>query len=617
MMKCGKCQISVKPYFTYCPNCGARLRIGEFHFNYSILFIIAFFLVCASGIYEVFFKTDPKSVPGLNSSKNSTARANPFKGDSLFPRILFSSPQVQSPAVSITAGRVAMYDIAGTKIAEIATAVSESGWVAIPAHLCVGGYRWVFHSATGEDLEIFGGIVGDHDDIGIWQFKNSSRISGPPIFPANPDVPMTWMSIVSERSAELTAPPILSEQQNFYHVSLDDSMNEPGVLIQDQKIVGWTFGDLTGGGYLWKGPDEKNLVYELSVYDFYRLTFENSREEQFIIGYSQKELSPLKQLETFAGGFRLEPMLFDDNTPAHLKSPAVIAKMRLLMSQIIDQGNLYGIGPICDSRVLSAAGDVSFLMDVMKFDDQVRGPEYSIDIIEDVLANPGNFNESQEYQIREFQKDLYRRWLTLLINDGNYSKGLEVYHRATNFFTDDPEIHLLGVKLALVFNDWQTAEEILYSHRFPIDLTDQVRTLEGQIKELKFQENKIVVRFSPGSGRISASGMINNQLSQKFVIDTGASMVTIPAAAAKKLGIQIDGSTPVRELVTAGGMIAAPEVILDSIQLEGWTEYNVTAYVVDMPDQSESGFGLLGLNYLKRFRMDLNTKAGVLTLAPR
>jgi clan AA aspartic protease (TIGR02281 family) len=98
-------------------------------------------------------------------------------------------------------------------------------------------------------------------------------------------------------------------------------------------------------------------------------------------------------------------------------------------------------------------------------------------------------------------------------------------------------------------------------------------------------------------------------------VDTGASMVTIPTAAAEKLGIAINGATQLRKLITAGGVIEAPQVILHSIQLDGWTEYNVTAYIVDMP--SQSGVGLLGLSYLKRFRMDLNTSSGILTLAPR
>jgi hypothetical protein len=36
---------------------------------------------------------------------------------------------------------------------------------------------------------------------------------------------------------------------------------------------------------------------------------------------------------------------------------------------------------------------------------------------------------------------------------------------------------------------------------------------------------------------------------------------------------------------------------------------------LDLPNQSE--WGLLGMNYLRRFRMDINTDNGVLLLEPR
>jgi hypothetical protein len=37
--------------------------------------------------------------------------------------------------------------------------------------------------------------------------------------------------------------------------------------------------------------------------------------------------------------------------------------------------------------------------------------------------------------------------------------------------------------------------------------------------------------------------------------------------------------------------------------------------VLDIPNQPD--WGLLGLNYLERFRMDMNTEEGVLLLEPR
>lgn len=62
-------------------------------------------------------------------------------------------------------------------------------------------------------------------------------------------------------------------------------------------------------------------------------------------------------------------------------------------------------------------------------------------------------------------------------------------------------------------------------------------------------------------------------------------------------------------------MIYAPEVMLDSITLEDFEINNVRALVLDLPNQPETG--LLGMNYLRRFRMDLNTDEGLLLLAPK
>jgi predicted aspartyl protease len=54
---------------------------------------------------------------------------------------------------------------------------------------------------------------------------------------------------------------------------------------------------------------------------------------------------------------------------------------------------------------------------------------------------------------------------------------------------------------------------------------------------------------------------------------------------------------------------------LSSITIGGWEVNDVKALVLDIPDQPE--LGLLGLNYLHNFRMDMNTEAGVLLLEPR
>lgn len=613
-MQCEKCQIPVKSYFTYCPNCGARLNTGFRNINGLFLFLIITILLVSALVSGIFFNSKPQT--GFPpTSKDRLDPAPRSSGGSLDFFNVFGLPAGQTPSdVKLTIGRVIFYDIAGNLINELAVAASESGWIAFPLRWCIGAERWVFRAPTGEDMEISGGIVGDYDDMGLWQLKPAGPLSSPPIFPADPARPMTWVSLDSDRQAGVSGVSVISEQENVDRILLKGFPEGHGVFLQDKKIVGWTFSDLKGG-YVWKGLDEENRVVEVDVADFYRLTFAGSREEQFIVAYAENDESLGGQLAAFAKGFYQEPMLFGDNTPAHLTSDAAIAKMRGIIAELVDQGDFFAIVSVIDGRVLSAAGDVAFVRDVAAFTDQVRGPESAIALIDEVITRPGNFDQAQVLQIQGMQKQLYRKWLNLMISEKNYEQGRAVYQQAARVFSGDPEIHLIGARLALVSSDWATAETILRGKFFPMELADQVRRLEEQIAELKFQTDKIVIRFSPGSALIPVTGRINDRVPLNFIVDTGASMVTIPSAIAATLGLRADGAAPMENLVTAGGVVPAYRVNLKSITVGEWTEYNIPAYVLDLPEQS--GMGLLGLNYLNRFRMDLNTRSGVLTLAPR
>ena len=169
--------------------------------------------------------------------------------------------------------------------------------------------------------------------------------------------------------------------------------------------------------------------------------------------------------------------------------------------------------------------------------------------------------------------------------------------------------------LALAENNWAEAEDLLTQREYPASLRDRVQNLRNQIAELKAQEGKIVVNFTPGSRYIPVSAVINRDTDQNFIVDTGASMVTIPRATAAYLNLAVDDRNPMRRVVTAGGVRYAPEVTLYSITIGGWEINDVKALVLDIPDQPD--LGLLGLNFLQNFRVDVNTEEGILLLEPR
>lgn len=107
---------------------------------------------------------------------------------------------------------------------------------------------------------------------------------------------------------------------------------------------------------------------------------------------------------------------------------------------------------------------------------------------------------------------------------------------------------------------------------------------------------------------------LNNRTSASLIVDTGASFTLISRAVAKELQIDVDGKNlPTLPFQTANGVISAPMVTLESIEVGGMQVKNLTAAVYDsFPDSSVSG--LLGLNFLSHFRMDIDGKNGMLHL---
>ena len=107
--------------------------------------------------------------------------------------------------------------------------------------------------------------------------------------------------------------------------------------------------------------------------------------------------------------------------------------------------------------------------------------------------------------------------------------------------------------------------------------------------------------------------MLNKKRTVKFVVDTGASYTMISAAVARDLDLDLTQNQRTMPFQTANGLIQAPLTNLDSITVGGMEIKNLTAAVHDaVPDPQVAG--LLGLNFLSNFRMDIDTQRGLLHL---
>jgi aspartyl protease family protein len=111
-------------------------------------------------------------------------------------------------------------------------------------------------------------------------------------------------------------------------------------------------------------------------------------------------------------------------------------------------------------------------------------------------------------------------------------------------------------------------------------------------------------------GHFTASGRINGAPLQ-FIVDTGATMVTISTREARRLGVDYTRGDK-RVAVTANGPVPVYLMKLDEVQVGDVTLRNVDAAI-----QEGDGLtvNLLGMSFLNR--VEMNQNAGSLTLKKR
>ena len=572
-----------------------------------LIAITAYLLVPSESKLSPQGSTDLTARPPSVSNSNKDAKPQPT---------FQKHDQSGDSHLQLVTGKTAIYDIAGNLINNIPTIIIANGWMAIPAHMGVGGYFWQFTRGNGDVFDIAGGIIGDSDELGIWQLNNEDIISGPQLSTWVPGKPIRWTSIVSPNSQNSVHVTTVSDQRYVIKVTAPSIPNEPGIFTQGNLVVGWTFGGTPGTtAFLWNGLSGENLVYEVSVYDYYRATFENGREEQFILALAQSGETPSLQLAALADAFLLNPKLDIKNTPLQLRREQIIPRMHSLLSVLTQNGQYEDIADAFDGRKLAAVGDTAMVMSAVGATLDSYGFKLAVDLIESVQSENHAQTGLPWQELQTTHKRLYRRWLSSLVQSGDIEMAQQIHSRAEATYPQDPHIRLIGAELALVSGDWSTAQQLLALQVYPAELADKVALLKRQIDAEKSEEGKIVIRFTPGSRQIPVKAYIGDGIEQSFLIDTGATIVTIPRSTAEKLGVSDEYTRSRRRVQTAGGFVDAYEVNLPSVQLGDSQVENVSALVLDLPNQPN--IGLLGMNYLSLFRMNINTDRGILTLAPR
>ena len=619
-MICPKCQTTNIIGSRYCNQCGHQLLDGQKNrtgwgavFSAAVMITAVGVLLFAAWMaYQQLGSSaqDPRRVSDhTNGDFASRETAKPLK------KTVPPVPQAKKrqPMV-IAVGNLVIEDITGKPLRQMVVPIVDAGWIALPMHLSIGGQRWYLWVERSKQTTIEGGVFRDFDQIGIWQTASPPAVKGPPLAPWNDAAPLDWYAL--ERDAIQKGITMTDCEPNGYFVRCDlpYGISGQGVFYQDNAVVGWTFATGARGAFLWNGLKGADLKIEVRLDDHYRLTFADSREEKWLTALSMDTANSMRRLEALLEAYQYPRKVVDGHLPERIKPELVIKLLQNLAAEMADAGYRSEVVNLFDRQTLLEINHPDLVIQMAQLTGQVYGSDAAIDTIEwvkDYLS----MGSAESGRLNKIHLEFYVRLLEELANRGDWTSVAQRLSTAQTVFPDDPRLLLIEVRLALANGAWNTAERLLSAYVFPESLSGQVMALQAEIDRAKATDGRVVIRFRPGSRNIRVTAELNGELAQPFLIDTGASTVTIPTATARRLGIPLGGSSSIRTVITAGGQVTAREVTIDEISLDGWTVRQVTALVLDIPGQPD--LGLLGLNYLSRFDMDLQPEKGLLTLTPK
>lgn len=106
---------------------------------------------------------------------------------------------------------------------------------------------------------------------------------------------------------------------------------------------------------------------------------------------------------------------------------------------------------------------------------------------------------------------------------------------------------------------------------------------------------------------------INGETSVRLIVDTGATATVLSPSVARQLGLTVRTEPPV-VVRTAGGTVQAGLAEVGEIEVGGRKAGPLRVVIHDAVPGAD---GLLGMNFLGLFRVELDADAPALLLSPR
>jgi clan AA aspartic protease (TIGR02281 family) len=131
------------------------------------------------------------------------------------------------------------------------------------------------------------------------------------------------------------------------------------------------------------------------------------------------------------------------------------------------------------------------------------------------------------------------------------------------------------------------------------------------------EEVMTIVRFSPVNGHITVPVVLNDFLTARVLVDTGAGITVISRELARELGLNERPGDSIT-LKTMAVDIQAQMAKLDSIEVGDLTRDDFPVAITDIPLAQKAQFaGILGMDFLNNYKIHIDNDNNRIMLTPR
>jgi clan AA aspartic protease (TIGR02281 family) len=503
----------------------------------------------------------------------------------------------------------------GRETSRWTSAVVGGSWVALPAWALLGGGKVTLSGDGTAPASMEWGVWASRNPVVLCRLETEAGEEAPRLAAWRSDVQLQWTSLDSNRVSYVLGKFSPARDGAFLYFPLPEEVRAAGLFVQNGAAVGWTFGPSAERGYLWSGTIEPERAPRTRLSELSGAILAGSREARFSrVLEIEGKVSPALELRALAEAFQAEPAFEEGDVPPSLRAEALAARMHAAATALIQEGAAADVARLLDDATLEETGSPALIKDVVLAQVRLRGHESAVIELERLEKKTSTSGLLRPAEWSQFKLEIYKQWLRETI-DRHRAGGLDAFEKAKLAFPNDVEIHLMGVEIAIQEKNWARASEFLAMRQYPDALAGRVKMLENLVQEGQKDEGVAILRFDPGTDHIPVEAYVNGTKLQKFILDTGATMSSIPPSAVEALGIKIDDSTKVIVVEGIAGRGLTYEVTLDSIELAGLRVYNIKAFIADTPGYEDTG--ILGQNVLNNFQLDIDYKKGILRIRKR